>query len=124
MAEYFYQHDFEEVNRNYNEESLLLLIEYVESKVKNATEYLEALKRQLEVVKQTQFKHEIYFCRRKEYDGRVKYYVGVNKIPQVEGVRPVTISSTTRVFGGKEKKQAQEYARKLAEEYGAEVVEE
>lgn len=124
MGRFYSRQDIEEVTKCYDAESLQLRIAFIEAELESTAKYLEALKKQFEIVKQMQFKHEVFFRRRGDFNGRVKYYVGVNKIPQVEDARPVTISATVSVFSGKEKKQAREYARKLAEEYGAEVVEE
>jgi len=119
---WYNQQALDELKRNFDRESLEHRINSALYDLEQINAYLEAVKEQLARVEQTEFIKEVYF-ERKKYD-RVYYYVGMRVIPNIENGRNMQYPVIgAKRFTGKEKKQAREYAQKLAQEHGAKIVE-
>ena len=126
---YYRDHQqFVELKRQYQRERVQSEIENTERHIvevnENLNNYIAACKDQLNVIDNTTITKYVYFNRTTDYHtNMVKYEVGVRCCPDVE--RPHLCEWTERnyskVFGGREKKQAQEYAKQLAVETGYEL---
>jgi hypothetical protein len=79
-----------------------------------------AARAQLKVIEKTSFK-KVVRLQRQDWIKVVRYYVGLRLIPDVpDGVRVLDIEELSfRVFGGRERKQAIEYADQLVKEHDA-----
>ena len=120
--------DFENLKRQYNlkrvENEIARTRLHKTEIAANLDKYLEACFRQIEVIEWTAIKKYVYFRRCKEYGtNRVKYEVGVMNYPDIEnGFRyQWNEPGTSKDFGGREKKQAREYAEQLAAKYRCEI---
>ncbi len=119
------KHDIEKLQKCYSLKSLETKEEIAKFDAEQINRYLDALCQQKEKVLNTEFKPVVYLKRHQEYSGKVKYYVGVKILPRVPDAENMYYEiRDVKTFSGKERKAAYEYARKLAEQYNAEIVEE
>jgi hypothetical protein len=120
--------DFEAIKQQYN--SSRVMDEYRRARIhkaeviENLDKYMRACIEQKRVINSTIIKRFVYFNRRTEYGtSRVKYEVGVMNYPDIDnGFRyQWTEEGTGKVFSGREKKLAKEYAEQLAADYICEI---
>jgi len=120
--------DFENLKRQYNlkrvEDEYWRTAKHLVEVVENLKRYKAACVEQKNLINNTVIKQFVYFNRRTEYGtNRVKYEVGVMNYPDIEnGFRyQWNEPGTSKDFGGREKKQAREYAEQLAAKYRCEI---
>ena len=120
--------EFESIKKQYNYERIMDEINRAKThkvEVKNNLDkFINECWNQAEVIKNTKIIKYVYFRRTTDYrTNRVKYEVGVMNSPQVEnGFRHEwPEKDSCWVFGGREKKQAREYAEELAAQFGCEI---
>ena len=120
--------DFENIKKQYNHE--LVMDEITRAKIhkheveENLDQFINECWKQIEVVEKTKIKQYIYFRRTTDYrSNHVQYGVGVMNSPQIENGRQYEWNEkdTCKVFSGREKKAAREYAEELAGKYGCEI---
>ena len=90
----------------------------------NLDRFMCACIEQKRVINSTTIKKYVYLNRCREYSSnRITYGVGLMNFPDIEnGSRyQWTEAETGKVFSGREKKQAREYAEHLAAEYRCEI---
>ncbi len=120
--------DFETIKKEYKQDRVVGEIDrtkqHLREVIDNLAEYIAACETQLDVIAGTKIKKFVYFNRRTEYGtNRVKYEVGVMNYPDIDnGFRHQwTEEETGKVFSGREKKLAKEYAEQLAADYICEI---
>jgi hypothetical protein len=120
--------DFQLIKQQYNlkrvEDEIVRTRTHLFEVVENLQHYIEACHAQIDVIAVTKIKKYVYLNRRTEYStNRIKYEVGAINYPDIEnGFRyQWNEPGTSKDFGGREKKQAREYAEHLAAEYGCEI---
>ncbi len=120
--------EFESIKKQYNAERVNDEIARAKTHIlevtKNLEEYIYTCNNQLAVIRCTKISKYVYFRRTTDYrSNRVQYGVGVMNSPQIENGRQHEWNEkgTSHVFGGREKKQARQYAEELAKQYGCEV---
>ena len=126
-----YHYEITAVARNYNEQSIRQSIDYAErclqEIIENHKQFIAACWEQLKKIEDTPFKQYVYFKRHRNiYVKNIYLHVGVRKYPAIEGGEKLswTLADTAKLFGGKEHKDAREYAERLAAQYGCEIREE
>ncbi len=120
--------EFESIKKQYNAERVADEISRAELHkleiAENLDKFIDACSEQLRIINDTKITKHVYFRRTTDYrTNHVRYEVGVMNSPQVEnGFRyEWGEKDTGQVFGGREKKQAREYAEELAKQYGCEI---
>jgi hypothetical protein len=120
--------DFQAIKQQYNlkrvENEIARTRTHLFEVVENLQHYIEACHAQIDVIAVTKIKKYVYLNRRTEYStNRIKYEVGVMNYPDIEnGFRyQWNEPGTSKDFGGREKKQAREYAEQLAAKYCCEI---
>lgn len=137
-----------DIENNYNEQLLAGDLEHIEQSLQKLQEIKERIVRQLEKIKTAKFREEVHIERLRSYDrSHIEYLVNLHAVPEIpeldrlqraawaspahflSGTLPTVHTpvhypiTQSRVFPGKERKEAREYARKLAEAHEAKVVE-
>jgi len=116
-------YEIKELQKCYNLISLEIKKELTKSHLDQVNKYLDAVRQQIELVKNTEFEPVVYLQRRQEYSGKVKYYVGVKILPRVPDAENMYYEiRDVKTFSGKERKAAYEYAGQLVEKYNAKPI--
>lgn len=120
--------DFEAIKQQYDwkrvADEISRTMQHREEIADNLNKYIEACNAQVDVIALTKIKKYVYFRRCNDYStNRVKYEVGVMNYPNIEnGFRyQWNEPGTSKDFGGRERKQAREYAHQLAATYKCEI---
>jgi hypothetical protein len=120
--------DFQAIKQQYNlkrvQDEIIRTRTHVAEIIQNLDKYIEACNAQVDVIAETTIKKYVYLNRCREYSSnRITYGVGVMNFPDIEnGFRyQWTEAETGKVFSGREKKLAREYAEQLAAEYRCEI---
>lgn len=90
----------------------------------NLSSYIDACREQLDLIENTTFKVYVYLHRHTfNLTNRIYYEVGLTRYPDIEDGHRYgwTVQGTGKVFTGREKKAAREYAEALSKEYSCEV---
>ena len=120
--------DFENIKKQYNHERVM--DEITRAKIhkaeveENLDKFINECWKQVEVIEKTTITRYVYYRRRTEYGtNHVKYEVGLMNSPDIENGFWYEWSEpgVGKVFGGKEKKAAREYAEELAIKYNCEI---
>ncbi len=137
-----------DIENNYHEQLLAEDLEHIEQSLQKLRELKERIGRQIEKIKILKFRREVHLEKRKAFDrSHIEYLVNLHEIPEIPELdrleraawaSPAHFLSGTlptihikvhypitqaKVFPGKERKEAREYARKLAEAHEAKIVE-
>jgi hypothetical protein len=112
----------QELKKNYDLRSLQLRLDLALKDIEKLQAWAEKIREQIEVVKNTKFKHVVHLHRRTRYDGKVEYGVSVRSVPCVEnGEKMLCPTILAETFKGTERRQALARAKELVVEYGAEL---
>ncbi len=127
---YYKDHqDFENLKRQYNTDRVIE--EYKRANIhkaeviENLEKFMTACIEQKRLINSATIKKYVYFSRRTEYrTNRIYYEVVLMKYPDIERGQAYqwTVEGTGKIFTGREKKAAKEYADTLAKEHGCEII--
>ena len=115
----------EEIQQNYNLESLVYSCDWWGKESKRAFKQKEKFAEQIRLVKKTNFR-KVVRLRKLSHEKPVRYSVILYYIPDIKGgENKYYPSDFCEIFeGGKRKKEAIEYALRLAKEHDAELIKE
>ena len=118
------------IKNNYNQDDLNWYLNRALEDKEYLENYIEQVEEQIAIIKRTKFRSVVIFKRSyNQYSKKVEYYVWLEKRPQIEGIDDVQFrdslcipTSCHKCFrGGNLKKEAREYAKKLAQEHSVEI---
>lgn len=107
-----------ELESLFSVDSIKEWINYANRELERISEYIEAAENRVEYLNSLQYAYEVEINRHKYSSSPVEYYVSVNKYPENHGKTcRINVPGTSKKYGGRERKQALQYAEELASQF-------